>query len=285
MNRSTTLIVLTLSAVLAGCMETKGGVPVTRTSERANAAADQTLYQPVDYENQSVRGPTLIVLPGQVKSHNATFAQRVTPNNVADYGELELGRANFRVLERADLGPMLNEITLAVNMGDPQALKRFRRGKFKSTQWFVKFDILKAEPVATATESFDSGVVGSMLGGLTGNYYVGRTAGSVRTAEESGVWIVGLRYKLVDARTSEQVATGYHEAKMEVGKKAAGFLGYSQGQKGGVTLDSMTQRLVQMAVQDIDKMKGSASTSRSGRRSAYSAERTRIKNLQQAPRM
>jgi hypothetical protein len=186
------------------------------------------------------------------------------------------------VLERADLGPMLNEITLAVNMGDPQALKRFRRGKFKSTQWFAKFDILKAEPVATATESFDGGVLGSMIGGLTGNYYVGRTAGSVKSAEESGVWVVGLRYKLVDARTSEQVASGYHEAKMELGKQAAGFLGYSQGQKGGVTLDSMTQRLVQAAVQDIDKMKGSASSSRSGGGGSYSAERSRIKNLQQA---
>jgi len=92
-----------------------------------------------------------------------------------------------------------------------------------------------------------------MLGGSTGSYAAGTAVGSVKTGESSGVWLIGMRYKIMDATTTEQVAQGYKELKMEVGANNTSVLGISQGAKGGVGLDTMVQRLVQTAVWDIDK--------------------------------
>ena len=75
----------------------------------------------------------------------------------------------------------------------------------------------------------------------------------MKTGESSGVWLIGMRYKIMDATTTEQVAQGYKELKMEVGANNTSVLGISQGAKGGVGLDTMVQRLVQTAVWDIDK--------------------------------
>lgn len=242
--------------VVTGCME--HGMGGGSASQRANAMADQQMYQPIEYANAQVQGPVLVVLPGNIKSNNATFAQKVTVNNIADYGEMELGQANFRVLERSLLGPLLDEVTLAANMGDAASLQKFKKGKFKTTKWFVKFDILKAEQVAEVNQGFDGNAIGSIFGSLVGGTSgaVGNTAiSSVKTGESAGVWIVGLRYKVIDASTSEQVTTGYFEDKMELGKKGTSILGVSGSQSGGITLDSMVQRLVQKAVADLDRKK------------------------------
>ena len=121
------------------------------TSDQANAMADKAMYKPVEYVNAAKKGPQIVVIPGEIKSNNASFTQKFGPNNIADYAELELGKANFKVLERADLGPLLNEFTLAYTMGNPsKARKMLQKGKFKTTKWILKFDILKAEPVAQA---------------------------------------------------------------------------------------------------------------------------------------
>jgi hypothetical protein len=61
-----------------------------------------------------------------------------------------------------------------------------------------------------------------------------------------------MRYKILDANTTEQVATGYTEEKMEVGAKSSSVLGVSSGAQGGLTLDGMVQRLVQKLVWEID---------------------------------
>jgi hypothetical protein len=243
---------MTLVVVVLGLASWAAG---DSASEIANRQADTAMYQSAGYINKNKPGPALVVLPGEIKSSNATFAQKVTSNNIADFGELELGMANFRVLERADLGPMLNEITLAVSMGDPEALTKFKRGKFQSTKWFVKFDILRAEPVATAQKGFNGGTIGAIAGSLiggTGGFVTGRAVESVRTEEGAGIWIVGLRYKIMDASTTEQVATGYFEDKMELGAQASSVLGVSQGTSRIVTLDTMAQTLVQRAVVEID---------------------------------
>ncbi len=233
------------------------------TSQKANAAADQTIYQPVTYTNASRKGPAVIVIPGEIKSNNATFLQKFTANNIADFGEIELSSANFPVLERANLGPLLNEFELAYNLGDPdQARKFLKMGKLKSTKYVVKFDILKTEQVAAAQSGFDGRTLGQMaglLGAFSGSRggaaagAVGGTAvGSVHTGESTGVWVIGMRYKIINAETTEQVATGYTEEKMEVGATSSGALGVSQSQQGGVSLDTMVQRLVQKSVWDID---------------------------------
>lgn len=242
-------------ALISGCTTTGAG---TSPSARAHAQADAAMYRPVEYQHVNIQGPPLVVLPGEVRSNNATFTQRVTANNIADFGELELSRANFRVLERTDLGPLLDEVTLAANMGDASAMDKFKRGKFETTQWFVKFDVLKAEPVAEATRGFDGRAAGSILGTVIGGRSgaVTRTGvGSIRSDEAAGVWIVGMRYKILDASTTEQVATGYFEQKMEMGAQAGSILGFSSSESHQITLDTMVQRLVQEAVQEIDRHK------------------------------
>jgi hypothetical protein len=226
------------------------------TSKKVNEAADKAMYKPIEYVNAGKPGPALIVIPGEIKSNNATFVQKFGPNNIADWAELELGKANFKVLERNDLGPLLQEFQLAYTLGDPQqARKHLQKGKLKTTKWVIKFDILKAEPVAKAREGFDGGAVGSLigiLGGGRGGAAAGTAVGSVRTGEATGVWIIGMRYKLLDANTTEQVATGYTEEKMEIGAKSSSVLGFSSGAEGGLTLDTMVQRLIQKNVWEID---------------------------------
>jgi hypothetical protein len=229
--------------------------PGTSTSQKTNDAADKAMYKPVDYTNASKRGPALIVIPGEVKSNNADFMQKFGPNNIADYAELELSNANFPVLERTNLGPLLNEVTLAYNLGDPDAARKILgRGKLKSTKWIVKFDILKAEKVASAQQGFNGGAVGNMIGmfGGRGNAVAGTAVGSVNTKDTTGVWIIGMRYKIMNAETTEQVAQGYTEEKMEVGTTSTSVMGVSSAQQGGVGLDTMVQRLIQKNVWDID---------------------------------
>jgi hypothetical protein len=227
------------------------------TSQQANAAADQAAYQEVSYSNKSKRGPALVVIPGEVKSNNARFIQKFGPNNIADFGELELSQANFPVIERANLGNLLQEISLAYNLGDAeQARKTMQIGKLKTTKWIVKFDILKAEQIAENRKGFDGRAVGNLISGLfggsRGGFAAGQVAGSVQTDEVTGVWLIGMRYKIMDAATTEQMAQGYKELKMEVGANATSVMGASQGAAGGVGLDTMIQRLVQTAVWDID---------------------------------
>jgi hypothetical protein len=250
------LFIVSMFVWVCGCVTTSGpGGGPQSASEMANQQADAAMYKPIVYANASKPGPMIIVLPGDIKSANATFTQKITTNNIADFGEIELERAGFQVLERSNLGDMLKEIQLAFGLGDPQAMKKFQKGKFKSTKWFVKFDILKAEPVASVQQGFD----GSALGAITGSLIGGRSgsavaagAGSIQTSEGAGVWIVGLRYKVMDANTSEQKANGYFEEKMEIGAKSTSFLGVSQSQQNVMTLDGLAQRLVQTAVADID---------------------------------
>jgi hypothetical protein len=135
-------------------------------------------------------------------------------------------------------------------------------GKLKSTKYVVKFDILKTEQVAAAQQGFDGHALGQIagaLGAFSGSWggaragAVGQAAvGSVHTGESTGVWIIGMRYKIINAETTEQLAQGYTEEKMEVGAKGTSVLGVSQSQQGGVSLDTMVQRLVQKSVWEID---------------------------------
>jgi hypothetical protein len=224
------------------------------TSEKANAAADQAAYKPVDYANKGKKGPALVVIPGEVKSNNATFVQKFGPNNIADFAELELSQANFPVLERSNLGPLLNEVSLAYNLGDPNAARKTMQvGRLKTTKWIVKFDILKAEQIAENKKGFDGRPLGA-LGGLfgMGGAVAGHVVSNVQTTESTGVWLIGMRYKIMDANTTEQVAQGYQELKMEVGQTSTSVMGVSDGAKGGVGLDTMVQRLVQTSVWEID---------------------------------
>ncbi len=252
-------VILLAAAAPAHAQPTFGNPSPTKgssTSNKANAAADEAAYREVEYANKSKRGPALVVIPGEIKSNNATFTQRFLPNNIADFGELELSNANFPVLERTNLGPLMKEIELAYNLGDVDtARKTMKIGKLKTTKWIVKFDILKAEQIAENKSGFDGRAIGGLLSSFgrgAGAQAAGQVTGSVQTQDSTGVWLIGMRYKIMDANTTEQVAQGYKELKMEVGKTQSSVLGVSEGAKGGVGLDTMVQRLVQTAVYDID---------------------------------
>jgi hypothetical protein len=150
----------------------------------------------------------------------------------------------------------VNEISLAYNLGDPdKARQTMQIGKLKTTKWVVKFDILKAEQISEVKQGFDGRAVGNLLnifGGGRGGAAAGTVAGSVQTQEATGVWLIGMRYKIMDATTTEQVAQGYSEEKMEVGASGTSVMGVSQSAKGGVGLDTMVQRLIQKTVWEID---------------------------------
>ena len=226
-------------------------------SKNANAAADRSMYQDVTYVNAAKQGPQLVVIPGEVKSSNANFTQKYGSNNIADFAELELTKANFQVLERSDLGPMLNEIQLAYGAGDAdEARKVMKKGKLKTTKYIVRFDILKAEQVAQQKKGFNGGVASSLIGllgnGSQASNVAGTVTASVDTSTAAGVWVIGMRYKLLDATTTEQVAQGYTEEKMELGAKSNAVAGVSGSASGGVSLDTMVQRLVQKSVWDLD---------------------------------
>lgn len=227
------------------------------TSQKANETADKAMYKPVEYVNKGKPGPALVVIPGEVKSNNASFVQKYGPNNIADFAEFELSNANFKVLERANLGSLLQEFQIAYNLGDPRAARKMlQKGKLKTTKWVVKFDILKAEQVSQAQQGFDGRPVGALLGifgGGRGGAAGSVVASSVQTGESTGVWVIGMRYKIIDANTTEQVAQGYSEEKMELGAKSSSVMGFSGGERGGLTLDSMVQRLIQKTVWEMDK--------------------------------
>jgi len=235
----------------------------TTTSDQANAGADKATYQAIPYTNAGKKGPALVVIPGEIKSSNATFNQKFFPTNIADFAEIELSRANFQVLERSHLGPLLNEFTLAYNLGDQSKARSYLgMGKLRATKYVVSFDILKTEQVAAAKQGFDGSAAGRVLGilgafsGSRGGAEVGAigstAVGSVQTGDSSGVWVIGKRYKIMDAETTEQVAQGYTEEKMEIGATSTSVMGVSQSQQGGVGLDTMVQRLVQKSVWEID---------------------------------
>jgi len=228
------------------------------SSDRANEEADRQMVRQRSYDNAGVQGPMVIVMPGEIKSNNATFLQKITSNNIKDFAEVELSSANFRVLERADLNPLLSEQKLASEMGSQDA-GQFGRGQFRSTKWFVRFDILKAEPVASASRGFDGSPLGNIAGAVihsnSGSRVARTTGSSIQYGEEADVWVVGLRYKIMDASTSEQVSSGYMERKMEHNAEATSILGVSSSERKGVTLDTMVQRLVQDAVSEMARMK------------------------------
>jgi hypothetical protein len=247
-------------AKLNGAGSATGASPAgaSAASRAANESAGRAAYKPVQYANVAKEGPQIVVIPGAIKSSNGSFVQRYQPNNIADFAELELARANFHVLERSNLKALEHEFELAYNLGDPNAAQRIlQRGKLKATRWVVGFDILKAEQVAAAKTSVDGATAAKIFKALAGdNQKTGEVgdavAGSIASEDSAGVWLVGMRYRIMDANTTEQVGTGYQEQKMEIGASSKAFLGVRSEVKGGAGLDTLVQQLVQVAVAEID---------------------------------
>ena len=66
------IALLNAAIFLSACVPTSTGTGGA-ASQRANQVADDNMYQPVAYANAGKKGPTLIVLPGNIKSSSATM--------------------------------------------------------------------------------------------------------------------------------------------------------------------------------------------------------------------
>jgi hypothetical protein len=191
------------------------------SSGRANEVATNSAKPVIEYVNVAKDGARVLVTAGQIKSSNSSFAQKVTSNAIADFGELELSRANFKITKNQS-----------------------------NAKFTIKFDILKADPLAKASEGFSGGAIGGMLGGIGG-----RVLGSVQTTDKAEVWNIAMRWQAIDP-SGDQLASGMVEDRMELGAKGTSVMGVSSGASGGATMDTMIQYLVQKAVAEIDmKMK------------------------------
>jgi len=254
---------------LHGCVGTEETRPDSGKSTAAGAATES---QPVDsapsypqfetflaspeYANASIRGPQLVVLPGEVKSTNAGFRAKIAPNAIADYAEHELHAANFGVLERSGLNqPAIRRMQIAANMGDVQTLAAMKPHYAATADFFVQLDILRAEPVAQAEEGFEgprTSTIMDLLSKTPASSFLRLDAATVESKEASKVWLVGLRYRVIDLATGEQVHTNYFEEKLELGSKSVGVLVARKVQTSTVTMDDIVQLLVQRAVADLD---------------------------------
>ncbi len=250
MPRTHIFILLCILLTLAGC---------AGTSKQANAIADQNTYKPVEYLNAATPGPKVTVLPGDISAGHYAFSSMVNANSITDYAEIELSKANFTVLERSDQDEMLEELRLAANLGDAQALGLFRKGRFENAQWLVEFDVFKAEPVSSSYKGVDGAGAGVAVGvmlHLLGQKKLGNMAGlavaSYKSGESSEVWRLGLGYKIIDPFEGKTVASGQFEKEMDIRGEMQSFLGSTEVQKARPIFDAFIQRLVQDAVQDID---------------------------------
>jgi hypothetical protein len=235
----------------------------TAASRAANESVDRAAYRRISYSNAGKPGAALVVMPGEIKVSDAILTQQVLPSSIADWAELELAQANFKVLERSALGGVLVELDTATRLGDRAAMESLvRSGQLKGTRWLAKFDLLKAEPVATASRAVDGqpvadvvGILGQWSNSLRGQRaaQVGQVAaGSVQAERSAQVWLIGMRYRVIDAETGEQAGQGYVEERMESGAQGTTVMGVSGSSQGGVGFDTMVQRLVQRSVWEID---------------------------------
>lgn len=188
------------------------------SSGKANEVASNTARAAIEYVNSGKEGARVIVNKGEIKSANADFTQKVTSNAIADFAELELGRANFKITKNQN-----------------------------NAKFILQFDILKAESLAKASGGFSGSAIGGLLGGLGGF-----ALSTVNTNNSAEVWNIALRWQAIDS-SGDQLATGIVEDRMELGAKGTSIMGVSSGASGGATLDTMIHYLVQKAVSEVDK--------------------------------
>lgn len=247
------IVLLVLTLLLSSCK---------KASQTANEMADQVAYQPIEYVNAKTAGPAVVILPGSVKSGHILYRQKIGDGNIADFGEMEMEKAGFPILDRANLDAIVEEISLAAQMADPQALKLFRKGKFANARFLVRFDVIKAERLSQSRKSFDGALAGALVGGIlagvTDSAEIGTATGtaiaSIKSDEETSVWGMGMRYTVIDAVTGVAVFTGEVDETVDVRRTLKGFLGSTEQKSNLLPLDAVTLRMVQQCVARIDSV-------------------------------
>ena len=235
-------------ALLTGC---------GKSMQTAHELAAPNLYQGATYENATQSGPSLVVLPGNITSETYEFLSRIKSDNLREYGELELGKANFKVLEKNALSNIYQEIAVAANLGDGSVGKRFSKHKLTPPEWLVVFDISKVHAQTQAfsfTDKNSAMFAGALMGSFLGSASIGQgVVGSINSAKEQRVWDITLRYRILDAVSGQQLHEGSFTEQATINRELTGFLGVDSAQAGGLTLGTVTQRLIQKAVAEIDK--------------------------------
>lgn len=250
MRRVATIILGLALAAPVGCVG---------TSQKAHEIAQQNLYQGVEYANAVQAGPTVMVIPGAITSPSYEYLARVSPDALRDFAESEMGKSNFKVLDRTDQSAMFQEIAVAANLGDSSVLSKFKKYKMDPPRWLVRFDIVEVVPRSTGFKQLDkqmAGMAGALMGGLMlgelGAKAGGAAFASISSAEEHREWTMGLRYSVLDGSTGDLLHQGQFTDKALISQEIKGFMGYDSSQAGGVRLFTVTQRLIQKAVQEID---------------------------------
>ena len=228
-----------------------------KSMQQARDLAAPNMYQDATYENAAQAGPSVIVVGGTLTSKTYEFLSQIKADNLREYGELELGKANFKVMEKNSLPNIYQEIAIAANLGDGSVAKRFSKHKITPPQWFVVFDIADVSAQTlnfSYTDKNSAMFAGALMGSFLGSASLGQgVIGSINNAKEQRAWNVTLRYRILDGVSGRQLHEGQFTEQATINRELTGFLGVDAAQAGGLTLGTVTQRLVQRAVADIDK--------------------------------
>ena len=87
-----------------------------KSLQQARDLAAPNMYQEATYENAAQSGPSVIVVGGTLTSKTYEFLSQIKADNLREYGELELGKANFKVIEKNSLANIYQEIAIAANL-------------------------------------------------------------------------------------------------------------------------------------------------------------------------
>ena len=228
----------------------------TSTSQKANAAADVAAYKPVEYVNKGKRGPALVVIPGEVKSNNATFVQKFGPNNIADFARARAVAGQFPGARAHQPGQPAAGDLARLQPGRPGQGAQDHAGR-QAQDHQVDRQVRHPQGRADRREQARASTAGRSA----------RSAGSSAAAARSRARAVGFGADaghdrgLADRHALQDHGRQHHRAGRpglpgtEDGsrrQRSTSVLGVSQGAKGGVGLDTMVQRLVQTAVWEID---------------------------------
>ena len=216
-------------------------------------SADQAIYQPVEYTNVNKKGRRWSSFPARSRATTRPSCRSSRRTTSPTSARSSSRPPTSRCWSARTSGPLLNEFALAYNLGDPDAARKFlRHGQAEEHQ--VRREVrhpedragrrgaVRASTAARSGRWPDCWASSAVHAAAQAGAVAGAGIGSVHTSESSGVWIIGMRYKIINAETTEQVAQGYTEEKMEVGAKSTSVLGVSESQQGGVSLDTMVQR-------------------------------------------
>ena len=279
---------LASSPALVACASPASRSPRSATRRRRRAARPRRRRTPrptrrstsrSSTSNANKKGPALVVIPGEIKSNNATFLQKFTANNIADFGEIELSSANFQVLERSNLGPAAARVRARLQ---PRRSRRRRAsscgmGKLKSDQ--VRRQVRHPEDRAGRRGAVGLRRPRDRPDGRRCSARSAARAAARRRARwaaprsarctpasrpASGSSACATRSSTPRPPSSSRRATP--RRRWRSARRRRSVLGVSQSQQGGVSLDTMVQRLVQKSrLGNRQQVQVTATTARASR--------------------